>query len=58
MVNSVYPLKSELHGYTPSETHTGGFYVKNNIALIVTVIIASVEAIGELQRLSVMCCSV
>ena len=26
-VNAVYPLKSELHGYTPSETHTGGPYI-------------------------------
>ena len=35
---------------TPCETHTGGFEVRNNIALTVTVCIGSFEAIGELPR--------
>ena len=42
--------KATLHGYTPSETHTGSFEVKNNIALTVTVCIALFEVIGEVQR--------
>ena len=40
--------------YAPSRTecgtHTSDFEVKNNIALTVTVCIASFEVIGELQR--------
>ena len=38
-----------MHSYISCETHTGDFEVKN-IALTVTVCIASVKAIGELQR--------
>ena len=34
----------------PVGTHTGGFEVKNNIALTVIVCIVSFEAIGELQK--------
>ena len=36
--------------YTPCGTHTSDFEVKNNIALMVTVCIASFEVIGKLQR--------
>ena len=44
--------KAALHSYThtPCGTQTGGFEVKNNIALTATVCIASFEAIGKLQR--------
>ena len=42
--------KAALHGYTLCGTHTGGIEVENNIALTVTVCIASFEVIGELQR--------
>ena len=48
---SVYLLKACISGiYTPCETHTGGFEVRNNIALTVTVCIALFVAIGELQK--------
>ena len=36
--------------YTPCETHTGSFEVRNNITLMVTVCIASFKTIGKLQR--------
>ena len=49
-VNSAYLLKAALHSYTPCGTHTSDFEVKNNIALTVTVCIASFEVIGKLQR--------
>ena len=39
-----------MQDYTACETHTGIFEVKNNIALTVTLCIASFEAISELQR--------
>ena len=45
-----YLLKAALHSYTPCGTHTSDFEVKNNIALTVTVCIASFEVIGEFQR--------
>ena len=47
---SAYLLKAALHSYTPSGTHTSDFEVKNNIALTVTVCIASFEVISKLQR--------
>ena len=47
---SAYLLKAALHTYTPCETHTSDFEVKNNIALTVTVCIAWFEVIGKLQR--------
>ena len=47
---STYLLKAALHSYTPCGTHTSDFEVKNNIALMVTVCIASFEAIGEVER--------
>ena len=55
---SAYLLKAALHRYTPCGIHTSDFEVKNNIALTVTVCIASFEVIGELQRASVTCQSV
>ena len=54
---SVYPLKGCTTCYTPCETHMGGFEVKNDIALTVTVCIALFKAISELQK-DITCCSV
>ena len=42
-------LETTLHGYTPCETRTGGFEVRDDIALTVTVCIALFEVISELQ---------
>ena len=39
-----------MQGYTPYETHTSCFEVKNNIALTVTICVTSFEVIGELQK--------
>ena len=47
---SAYLLKATLHSYTLCGTHTSDFEVKNNIALTVTVCIASFEVISKLQR--------
>ena len=47
---SAYLLKAALHSYTPCGTHSSDFEVKNNIALMVVVCIASFEVIVELQR--------
>ena len=49
-VNFCLLLKATLHSYTACGTHTSDFEVKNNIALMVTICIASFEVIGELQR--------
>ena len=48
MVNFCLPAERPL--YTSCGTHTGGFEVKNNIALTVMVLIASFKVIGELHR--------
>ena len=45
-----FKLLAEMQSYTSCETHTGGFEVRNSIALTVTVCITSFEVIGELQR--------
>ena len=42
--------KATLQVYTPCETCTGDFKVRNNITLMATVLIASLEVISELQR--------